>query len=370
MFFRPDGVSPKIAKVDNVPGKTKNRPKFTSLNMVEDQKFRSFNALPKEQPWQIVTGKKGKSKRAPYINDGDFPQPQRSKLSDPLPSKIANSNFHRNSISQTPSKIKMVSSTAKKNFPPSSKSPNVSFSTPVHVYCDSNHNATPNLIIEVNQQLKELNRSDECYYIETHRAFTLNKTFEQVCQRNHKDAIVIINIMTNDAKYGRDIYNAQHTLRKIIRKLKTETDPRNICVTESSPATKFNIQPYNKMSHHLCEQENVGFAPTLVAKSHLIGDGYHIHESFRHLLVKTTAAAILDVDPFEFYGFKKPSVGIHGPQASQNGKTFSSRHVPIVSMLHSPHSIHHSAEPSYRNVSVAPPFFLRGATPFHSRSYH
>ena len=94
----------------------------------------------------------------------------------------------------------------------------------------------------------------------------------------------------------------QNILRKIIQKLKTETDSENICVTESVPSTKFDIQPYNRMSQQLCKQENIGFAPTLVSASQIWrGDGIHIHENFRHLLVKTSAAAILGVEPHRLY---------------------------------------------------------------------
>ena len=150
----------------------------------------------------------------------------------------------------------------------------------------------------------------------------------------------------------------QHILRKIIQKLKTETDSQNICVTESAPSTKFNIEPYNKASELLCKRENVGFTSTLVTKSHIIRDGIHIHHNFRHLLVKTSAAAILGVDLFKTYGFKKPGYPASPP---------SSRHLPIVPMLHSDYSIHRSAAPSFRNVTVAPPFFFKHATLSHSK---
>jgi len=173
---------------------------------------------------------------------------------------------------------------------------------PVHVYVDSNHNAPDKLILEIQQKLRLLNRSHEHYTIQIHRTFTLLRTLHEVRQRDHTNSIVIINIMTNDAKFGKDIYMTQDILRKIIQKLKTETYTENICVTESVPSLKFNIQPYNRMTHQLCKLENIGFAHTLVTASQIWrGDGIHILENFRHLLVKTSAAAILGVEPHRLY---------------------------------------------------------------------
>ena len=353
-----------INKDKVIPAKKKNkkRRRYSNLNMVEDQRFQTFNAKepkpkePKEEPWKVVERKKQNSKRIPFKNDGDFPQLHTRKSAMPAASNP-----------MLPKSPKSIST----NFIPQTSPPSKAktFSTPVHVYVDSNHSATPDLIIEVNRKLKELNRSNECYSIETHRTFTLRKTLEEVRQRSHKDSIVIINIMTNDAKFGRDIYETQHILRKIIQKLKTETDSQNICVTESAPSTKFNIEPYNKASQLLCKRENVGFTSTLVAKSHIIRDGIHIQHNFRHLLVKTSAAAILGVDLFKTYGLKK-SVRNHGYPAAHNEISPSSRHLPIVPMLSSDYSIHRSAVPSFRNVTVAPPFFFKRATLPPSRFFN
>ena len=99
-------------------------------------------------------------------------------------------------------------------------------------------------------------------------------------------------------------------MKKIIDYLKTQTHPSNIVVMETPPSTKYPMDNFNKASYTLCKNEGICFAPTLVDEQHLWTDEYHIHDGYRHLLVKSIAAAILDMDPFGAYGRRRHQISI------------------------------------------------------------
>ena len=97
-------------------------------------------------------------------------------------------------------------------------------------------------------------------------------------------------------------------MKKIIDHLKGQTLPSNIVIMETPPSTKYPMYNFNKASYTLCKSEGIGFARTLVAEQHLWKDEYHIHNDHRHLLVKSVAAAILDMDPFGAYGRRRHQI--------------------------------------------------------------
>ena len=140
------------------------------------------------------------------------------------------------------------------------------------------------------------------YAFESHDTFRLQKTYDEMLKRDHSDEIVVVNIGINDVRFGKGVgFTHRIYLQKIIDYLKTQTHPQNIIIVESAPSTKYSMDAYNTASYHLCQKENVRFAPTLIREEHLWDDGYHIQDSHRYLLTRTTAAAIKRVDPHQTY---------------------------------------------------------------------
>ena len=178
----------------------------------------------------------------------------------------------------------------------------------VHVYQDSNGKENPK---NVERELKSLQQRHDVkinYEVEFHDTYTLPRTFHQMKGRDHSDAIVLINIGTNDMRFKEQRPNTKYSqqnphfwVKKMIDLLKQQTSGENIVFVASAPSTKFNIAPYNIENFRFCQNEEVGFAHTLALKKHLSRDQYHISSNFLHLIAKTTAAAIIDVNPFQAY---------------------------------------------------------------------
>ena len=140
------------------------------------------------------------------------------------------------------------------------------------------------------------------YAFESHDTFRLQRTYDEMLKRDHSDEIVVINIGINDVRFGKGVgFTHDIYMQKIIDHLKTQTHPQNIIIVESAPSTRYSMDAFNKASYHLCQKENVRFAPTLIGQEHLWNDGYHIQDSYRYLLTRTTAAAIKRVDPHHTY---------------------------------------------------------------------
>ena len=111
---------------------------------------------------------------------------------------------------------------------------------------------------------------------------------------DHTDAIVIISVLTNNARRHHSLRYVHDLQEQIIWMLKTETSATNITFVECPPSTAFESSSYNKETFEVCTTEKIGFHhQTLVKKSHLATDGYHIMRGYQHLITKTIAAAIL-----------------------------------------------------------------------------
>ena len=131
----------------------------------------------------------------------------------------------------------------------------------------------------------------------------LEDTLNAVKSTNHSNSVVIISVMTNNAKAYQSIYQSKSLLSKIVEHLKEEVSVKNIIVLESPPSHNFNIFPYNKAMFDLCQNIGVFFARNLVKRVHLKPDGLHILTQYKHLMIKSVAAAIKKIDPKSHYHF-------------------------------------------------------------------
>ena len=138
--------------------------------------------------------------------------------------------------------------------------------------------------------------SKEKYDIQFIRSYTLEKTFEMVKTRDHTDAIVVVSVLTNNARKGQSLSHIRGYQEAIIWMLKQETDAKNIVFLACPPATAFQTSIYNCYTQDLCDKEGIRFSNTLIKQDHLGSDGYHLQFKHQHLMSKSVAAAILDME--------------------------------------------------------------------------
>ena len=122
--------------------------------------------------------------------------------------------------------------------------------------------------------------------------------------------------MTNNVRRGESLASVRALQEEIIWMLKSETAPQNIVFIESPPSLKFDTASYNASTQALCKRMNVRFSWTLIRKGHLNHDGYHVRFEHQHLMQRTLAAAILNVDPFRVFNLSPDSRGLLGPQST------------------------------------------------------
>ena len=95
------------------------------------------------------------------------------------------------------------------------------------------------------------------YEVCLHTTYTINKTIVAMEKVDHTNAIVVIGIMTNEAKFSKPVRSTHSKLSQMITKLKTQTYPNNIVVLEAVPSLVFNIFPYNQASWNLSQKMGV-----------------------------------------------------------------------------------------------------------------
>ena len=144
----------------------------------------------------------------------------------------------------------------------------------VFVYQDSNGRRNKDQVEKELQKIKMQQDIKLNYNIEYCDTYTLPRTFYEMRKRDHTDAVVLINIGTNDIRLRqenphnfRSKQDPQILMQRMISFLKSQTKSPNIVIVASAPSTKFNMEHYNKANHHLCRKEGVGFAHTLVTFS-------------------------------------------------------------------------------------------------------
>ena len=188
------------------------------------------------------------------------------------------------------------------------------------------------------------------YNISPQETFTLPQTRNKIQHLTFKpNDIVIINTLTNDARHtkhrqARTTNETKHIQATIISHLKAFIPPKNIVILESPPlltSSTSDIFPYNDASFLIARQHGARFARSLVGEHHLFRDGYHILKDSRHLLLKSVAAAAVNVDPHRHFSLRRPPHGNFGPWEAPNGQ----------GILPQPHT--------YRGVAMAQPIIFR-----------
>ena len=164
----------------------------------------------------------------------------------------------------------------------------------VIIYGDSNYQTRHH---QLKSSLRSLRQdSTEQYDIQFIRSYTLEKTFEMVKTRDHSDAIVVVSVLTNNAKKGQSLSYIRGYQEAIIWMLKQETNASNIVFLACPPATAFQTRIYNCYTQDLCDEESIRFSNTLIKEEHLWLDGYHLQFKYQHLMSKSVAAAVLDME--------------------------------------------------------------------------
>ena len=123
---------------------------------------------------------------------------------------------------------------------------------------------------------------------------------------DNTNGIVIISTLTNNVKDKQTVGKTSFLLQRSINSLKAQTSPENIIFLESPPSLRFDIFHHNQMAFQLCKHSRVRFAFNLLARSHIKPDGLHILPEFKHLMVKSVAAAIAKREPFSLLGRRIP----------------------------------------------------------------
>ena len=129
----------------------------------------------------------------------------------------------------------------------------------------------------------------------------LEDVVRAVEQNDHSGTIVIISVLTNNAKARQPVTNAQFLMEKIFNTLSHQTSPGKIIFLESPPSLNFDIFPYNHAIFQSCQNIGVFFSFGLLEPSHMKRDGLHILPQFKHLMVKSVSCAVKKISPFKYF---------------------------------------------------------------------
>ena len=299
------GTDPRFKHFDPTPSvpttarTTECPPTYTSENFPSLPEKKSviqlvpssqMPAVQNNQPWQLPTNKSANPVLLPAVIPSNLLSTSQSEESKPTSILLPDST-QENSPLPVPSTEKSKLDLPKK----------------IIIYADSNLNKLPRYIIA---KIKLIRRySAEEPSIEIIPTYTMQKTHKVVQTNDHTDALVIIAIMTNNARRKEPVMSVYNYQEEIIAMLKTETGLQNIVFVACPPSTKFNTYAYNKSTEYLCMNEQVRFAPSLISKGNLNNDGYHVRFEYQHLMSQTIAAAIMNVDPFEAFKMRPNSWG-------------------------------------------------------------
>ena len=242
-----------------------------------------------------------------------FSMPKKNLQSPFKTNQAKNNSFSSTSSNNARNDTPFVSSFSKptKTFPSKQKvhikkQKNLT-SQKVFIYHDSNVAwSLPSTIEKAVEQINTY-RPHPIKTVNVSKIYTprLENTLNAIQSTDHSNSVVIISVMTNNAKAFQSVSRSKSILNDIINNLKKEISVENIIVLESPPSLNFNIFPYNKAVFDLCQSEGVFFARNLVKRTHLKPDGLHILNHYKHLVIKSIAAAIKKVDPKSHYHFPK-----------------------------------------------------------------
>ena len=83
---------------------------------------------------------------------------------------------------------------------------------------------------------------------------------------------------------------------------------------EAPPNLNNDIYSYNFSTCDVALNSGIRFAPTLIGEEHIWpGDGLHVMNRHRPLMLKTIAAAAAGIDPHIHFRLRRPPTGPYGP---------------------------------------------------------
>ena len=175
----------------------------------------------------------------------------------------------------------------------------------VRIYHDSNLRwSSPS---QIKDTFKSLNLGNpDNFIVELSYTPTLEQLVTAVERDNNTNATVVISTMTNNAKDHQSVSKCELKLKKAVGVLTQQTLPKNIIFLESPPSFKCDIFPYNNMAYNLCKSSGLTFSFNLLSYIHIKPDGLHIKRAFKHLMVKSVAAALAGREPFSIFGLTLP----------------------------------------------------------------
>ena len=224
-----------------------------------------------------VWGARGEETSPPTYDSKNFPGLIAVNQSCPIPEVV---------------QMPIPKQSAKSSSQPITDNPNKG-----RIYTDSNTHNVPHFVQERMDEIEE--SSGKKARIEFFRSNTMQETLKAVQEESHENTLVVINVGTNNIRRAESPASIQLLQEEIIWFLKHETAVSNIVFMEAPPSVNFNIDPYNRSTQALCRKMKVKFSKTLICKGHLADDGYHVRYEFQHIMLRSVAAAILDVDPFK-----------------------------------------------------------------------
>lgn len=152
------------------------------------------------------------------------------------------------------------------------------------------------------------------HVIKTYPTYQLEQTIDKLKEIRIEDTdVIIVNIMTNDAKKQqkgkkkqrkRAMKEIKRLQENIVEIITMRMPPDRIVWLESPPlltTPTSSIQRFNNLSKGLMERIGGNYAQTLLTRKDMGGDGLHINDSSRHLMVQSMAAAVLNQDPNYLY---------------------------------------------------------------------
>ena len=175
----------------------------------------------------------------------------------------------------------------------------VPLKVPVRIYHDSNLAwSGPDAIKDTLKRIFPKQSEDKAFEVSMCFTPKLEDVLQAVTQTDLENSVVIIAVMTNNAKERQPVQHTHSLLQRILDNLKTQTSSEKIIVLESPPSLQFDVYPYNRASYQLCRSSGVYFALCQLERCHIKDDGLHIRDPYKHLMIKSVAAAIMKVNPY------------------------------------------------------------------------
>ena len=228
--FRPQNVPQKAPFCDSKNFPSLNQAEIISstkprLRNLNSEKSKSDFSLPPPLKSQPVKNLQSSSQTLPTPNRMRYfstpsTQPEQKSFSDPFSASQLRPVTFSAPTSKPNQHLASFSSAVKQTVPKNSTS-HYSKRQNVIIYGDSNYKTRHGDLI---QAIKRRDPTASTKYnIKLVKSYTLEKTYEIMKTNNHENAIVIINVMTNNAKRRQSLSYVRDLQETIILMLKLET---------------------------------------------------------------------------------------------------------------------------------------------------